>query len=105
MINKNPKFIISVGIAATHSYQYALSAGAKALQQNFFFLKDVNYEGHLILVTDKCSATEHIKRYCDLFGPKWEVHHIPLDVEEAKEKDYKEQSNLLVGILMNTIFL
>lgn len=104
MDKKKPKFIISVGIGATHSYQYALSAGAKALQQNFFFLKDTNYEGHLILATDKSSISNHINRYMDLLGIKWTIHHIPLDVEEAKEKDYKEQSNLLVAVLMNSIF-
>lgn len=102
-MEEKPEFTLSIGIPASFSYQYALPAVTKSLQQNLFYLSDTNYVGHLIFATDKKPVDKHLEKFKKLLGSKWTIHHLPLDVTD-NVKDYKENSALTINILYDAIF-
>jgi len=92
---------LAIIICATHSFQYALGAQARAIAQNVALAeKD---PGHIILVTDKNPVEGILERYrCILAG--WQIHHLALDVKQPEKKDYKQETQLLIAQLYTAGF-
>ncbi len=92
---------LAICTVATASYQYALRAHAAAVQQN---VRLAGIEsGHFILVTCQKPVPEIVAHYAAVLGPKWEIHHIALPLQDGHEC-YKTDAQMVIAALFAAAF-
>lgn len=89
---------LTICIIATKSYQYALTAQARAIQANL-----ASFDGlaTLILVTDQTPVDGILEHYRAILGES--VYHIPLPVTDG-HTNYKEAAQLTIAQMRQAAF-
>ena len=91
---------LAITICATKSYQYALRAQARHIQQNLCTFKG---KACLILVTDKSNVETVLGDYRELLGQDVPIYHIPLAVTDG-HTNYKEDAQLTIAQMRQVAF-
>lgn len=94
--------MLSVIIAATRNYQYALFAQARAIAQNAALARIER--GSIILATDEAPVVPGLLERYKALLPSWEIHHLALPVKELTKKDYSANAQLLIAQLYSAAF-